>query len=172
MASTPNLEELDDVLFGVSTRHQWNQLITQIEATNLANKNGSRKSNKKTKGVLQEQNSDVSLEGQSDQEQRGGAKGRQPTFAQKVRKKYQKQQNKKVQKLKKNTKNTKGKGRQNQKPRPKKSNSMTKVKTKQPSKASQKRRQDSLAVTALENATVAALQVRGFTCLLLNTRAG
>ena len=77
MASTPNLEELDDVLFGVSTRHQWNQLITQIEATNLANKNGSRKSNKITKGVLQEQNSDVSLEGQSDQEQKGGAKVKQ-----------------------------------------------------------------------------------------------
>lgn len=36
---------------------------------------------------------------------------------------------------------------------------MTKVKTKQPSKASQKRQKDSLAVTALENATVAALQV-------------
>lgn len=36
---------------------------------------------------------------------------------------------------------------------------MTKVKAKQPSKASQKRQKDSLAVTALENATVAALQV-------------
>lgn len=36
---------------------------------------------------------------------------------------------------------------------------MTKVKTKPTSKASQKRKQDSLAVKALENATVAALQV-------------
>ena len=72
-----------------------------------------------------------------------------------------------MQKLKKNTKNAKGKGRQNQKPRPKKSNSMTKVKTKRPSKASQKRRQDSLAVTALENATVAALQVRGLIIIII-----
>lgn len=36
---------------------------------------------------------------------------------------------------------------------------MTKVKTKEMSKASQKRQKESLAVTALENATVAALQV-------------
>ena len=85
--------------------------------------------------------------------------GRQPTFAQKVRRKYQKQQNKKAQKLNKEEKTTRGKGRPRQNPRPKKGNTMTKVKTKQPSKASQKRQKDSLAVTALENATVAALQV-------------
>lgn len=36
---------------------------------------------------------------------------------------------------------------------------MTKVRTKQTSKASEKRQRESLAVTALENATVAALQV-------------
>ena len=36
---------------------------------------------------------------------------------------------------------------------------MTRVRTKQTSKASEKRERDSLAVTALENATVAALQV-------------
>jgi len=53
-------------------------------------------------------------------------------------------------------KNSKGKGKL--KPRPKK-NSMTKVRTKQTSKASEKRQRESLAVTALENATVAALQV-------------
>ena len=39
---------------------------------------------------------------------------------------------------------------------------MTKVKLKDMSKASQKRQRDSLAVTALENATVAALQVNTF----------
>ena len=39
---------------------------------------------------------------------------------------------------------------------------MTKVKLKEMSKASQKRQRDSLAVTALENATVAALQVNTF----------
>ena len=39
---------------------------------------------------------------------------------------------------------------------------MTKVKLKEMSKASQKKQRDSLAVTALENATVAALQVNTF----------
>lgn len=77
MASTPNFEELDDVLFGVSTRNQWNQLITQIEATNNANKNGSRNrkknNNNNMKSVLQERNSDVLLAGQ-EQDQKGGAK--------------------------------------------------------------------------------------------------
>lgn len=73
MASIANFEELDDVLFGVSTRHQWNQLINQIEATNKANKSGSRnwKRNSNTKIVLQERNSDVLSVGQ---EQKGGAK--------------------------------------------------------------------------------------------------
>ena len=88
------------------------------------------------------------------------SQGRQPTFAQKVRKKYQRQQNKKAQKLKKRLKNSKGKGKQ--KSKPKKNSSMTKVKLKEMSKASQKRQRDSLAVTALENATVAALQVNTF----------
>ena len=80
MASTPNFEELDDVLFGVSTRHQWNQLITQIEATctNKANKNKSRNrrknnNNNNTKSVLQELNSDVLSSGQ-EQDQMGGTK--------------------------------------------------------------------------------------------------
>ena len=73
MASIPNFEELDDVLFGVSTRHQWHQLINQIEATNNANKNGSRKLKKKSKNVLQEQNTEVLLAGQ-EQDQKGGAK--------------------------------------------------------------------------------------------------
>ena len=73
MASIPNFEELDDVLFGVSTRHQWNQLITQIEATNHANKNGSKKAQKKVKNVLQEQNREVFPAGQ-EQDQKGGAK--------------------------------------------------------------------------------------------------
>lgn len=77
MASIPNFEELDDVLFGVSTRHQWNQLITQIEATNKANKNGSRNrkrnNNNNTKSILQERNSDVLSAGQ-EQDQKGGTK--------------------------------------------------------------------------------------------------
>lgn len=74
MASIPNFEELDDVLFGVSTRHQWNQLINQIEATNKANKSGSRnrkRNNNANKIVLQERNSDMLSAGQ---EQKGGAK--------------------------------------------------------------------------------------------------
>ena len=72
MASIPNFEELDDVLFGVSTRHQWNQLINQIEATNKANKSGSRnRKRNNTKIVLQERNSDMLSVGQ---EQKGGAK--------------------------------------------------------------------------------------------------
>lgn len=74
MASIPNFEELDDVLFGVSTRHQWNQLINQIEATNKANKSGSRnrkRNNDANKIVLQERNSDLLSAGQ---EQKGGAK--------------------------------------------------------------------------------------------------
>jgi len=74
MASIPNFEELDDVLFGVSTRHQWNQLINQIEATNKANKSGSRnrkRNNNANKIVLQERNSDLLSAGQ---EQNGGAK--------------------------------------------------------------------------------------------------
>ena len=73
MASIPNFEELDDVLFGVSTRHQWNQLINQIEATNKANKSGSRnrkRHNNANKIVLQERNSDMLSAGQ---EQKGGA---------------------------------------------------------------------------------------------------
>ena len=73
MASTPNFEELDDVMFGVSTRHQWNQLISQIEATNYANKNGSRNSKKKSKNVLQEQNGSVFFAVQ-EQDQKGGTK--------------------------------------------------------------------------------------------------
>lgn len=160
MASTPNVEELDDVLFGVSTRQQWNQLISHIEATNHANKSGRRKHDKKGNVLLQEEDSNVVVVEQ-DQDQKGWTKGRQPTFAQKVRRKYQKQQNKKAQKLNKEEKTTRGKGRPRQNPRPKKGNTMTKVKTKQPSKASQKRQKDSLAVTALENATVAALQSLG-----------
>ena len=56
--------------------------------------------------------------------------------------------------------NSKGKGKQ--KSKPKKNSSMTKVKLKEMSKASQKKQRDSLAVTALENATVAALQVNTF----------
>ena len=72
MASIPNFEELDDVLFGVSTRHQWNQLINQIEATNKANKSGSRnRKRNNTKIVLQERNSDMLSVGQ---EQKSGAK--------------------------------------------------------------------------------------------------
>ena len=72
MASIPNFEELDDVLFGVSTRNQWNQLINQIEATNKANKSGSRNRKRNNpKIVLQERNSDVLSAGQ---EQKGGAK--------------------------------------------------------------------------------------------------
>lgn len=74
MASIPNFEELDDVLFGVSTRHQWNQLINQIEATNKANKSGSRNrkgNNDANKIVLQERNSDLLSAGH---EQKGGAK--------------------------------------------------------------------------------------------------
>ena len=70
MASTPNFEELDDVLFGVSTRHQWNQLISHIEATNLANKNGKRKPSKKSKQLFLEQDSNVLLSEQ-DQDQKG-----------------------------------------------------------------------------------------------------
>lgn len=159
MASTPNFEELDDVLFGVSTRHQWNQLISHIEATNLANKNGKRKPSKKSKQLFLEQDSNVLLSEQDqDQDQKGLTKGRQPTFAQKVRRKYQRQQNKIAQKLKNGTKTTRGKGRPRLNPRPGKGNAMTKVKTKRSSKASQKRQKDSLAATALENATVAALQ--------------
>ena len=75
MASTPNFEELDDVLFGVSTRHQWNQLITQIEATNKANKNRSRnpKKNNNNKSVLQERNDNVNI-AWPEQEQKDGAK--------------------------------------------------------------------------------------------------
>jgi len=68
MASIPNFEELDDVLFGVSTRHQWNQLINQIEATNKANKSGSRNRKRNNKIVLQERNSDLLSAGQ---EQKG-----------------------------------------------------------------------------------------------------
>ena len=73
MASIANFEELDDVLFGVSTRHQWNQLINQIEATNKANKSGSRnrKRHNNSKIVLQERNSDMLSVGQ---EPKGGAK--------------------------------------------------------------------------------------------------
>ena len=75
MASTPNFEELDDVLFGVSTRHQWNQLITQIEATNKANKGHSRNSRKShsKKCVLQERNGSVNPTW-PDQEQKDGSK--------------------------------------------------------------------------------------------------
>ena len=75
MASTPNFEELDDVLFGVSTRHQWNQLITQIEATNKANKGHSRNSRKShsKKSVLQERNGSVNPTW-PDQEQKDGSK--------------------------------------------------------------------------------------------------
>ena len=58
MASTPNIEELDDVIFGVSTRHQWNQLISQIEATNLANR-GRGKPRKNNKNILLEKNNEV-----------------------------------------------------------------------------------------------------------------
>ena len=75
MASIPNFEELDDVLFGVSTRHQWHQLINQIEATNKANKKRSRNSKKNgnKKSVLQERNGEVLPAGQ-EQDQKGGAK--------------------------------------------------------------------------------------------------
>ena len=73
MASTPNVEELDDVLFGVSTRQQWNQLINHIEATNHANKSGRRKHDKKGNVLLQEQNSNVVVVEQ-DQDQKGWTK--------------------------------------------------------------------------------------------------
>ena len=74
MASMPNFEELDDVVFGVSTRHQWHQLINQIEATNHANKKGNKKTKKKNKNVLQEQNRDMFSALGHEQDLKGGAK--------------------------------------------------------------------------------------------------
>ena len=49
VSSTNCFDELDDILFGVSTRHQWHQLISQIEATNSVNKRGGSQSNKSKK---------------------------------------------------------------------------------------------------------------------------
>lgn len=74
MASAPNFEELDDVIFGVSTRHQWHQLINQIEATNHANKRGSKKTKNKNKNILQEQNREMFPITGQEQDMKGGAK--------------------------------------------------------------------------------------------------
>ena len=72
MASAPNFEELDDVYFGVSTRHQWHQLINQIEATNHANKKGSKMT--KNKKILHQQNGEMFPITGQEQDMKGGAK--------------------------------------------------------------------------------------------------
>ena len=47
------MAELDDVMFGVSTRLQWNALITQLQASTISSKSGkSSKKREKRKGEI------------------------------------------------------------------------------------------------------------------------
>ena len=68
-STNPRMAELDDVLFGVSTRHQWHALITQIQAS-TATQNGrnGKKKEKKNRDVIKRNDNDETKE----QNKKGG----------------------------------------------------------------------------------------------------
>ncbi|KAK3731060.1 hypothetical protein QZH41_019219 [Actinostola sp. cb2023] len=141
LTSISNLGELDDVMLGVSTRQQWQHLITQIEASTESkkNRNAGRKA-EKLKITKEHQNDKENLVAGT----KKSKKAHQPNAAQKVRRKYQ-QQNISKQRLKKE----RPKNGRVYKRAPK--GLMTKIKEKSKKNAK-------LAAAALENATRMALE--------------
>ncbi|XP_032243303.2 histone-lysine N-methyltransferase, H3 lysine-79 specific isoform X2 [Nematostella vectensis] len=85
--SRANLDDLDDVMMGVSTRQQWSQLIKQIESTNSFNVERAReqaKMDRKVKGKMPEKENGGDILSK--------LQGSRPSAAQKVRRKYKQQQ--------------------------------------------------------------------------------
>ncbi|XP_031549497.1 uncharacterized protein LOC116287026 [Actinia tenebrosa] len=144
MSSMLNLGELDDVMFGVSTRNQWQHLITQIEATTDNNKK-NRLSQKPSHNKY-DKNPQINKENQNELDTAfGKSKARKPNAAQKVRKKYQQQHQSKQRLKKERPKN----GRVHKQSR---KEIMTKIKQRN------KKKNANLAAAALDKATRKALE--------------